>query len=132
MLHSDQIRHVVRDDADCWATLRCELWPEGKLDHRPEIEAFFLGTLKEPAAVLVAENLAGVMIGFAELSIRIDVTGLEGKRVGYVEGLYVRPEVRERGIARKLLEASRSWARQQKCQAFASDRGGRIVIDRSF
>src|SRR6266436_1008741 len=127
-----RIRRVVRADVDCWTTLRCELWPDGKGNHRSEIESFFAATLDEPAAVLVAESAAGVMVGFAELSMRANVTGLEGKRAGYVEGLYVRPEACKKGIARNLLQASRSWARQKKCQAFASDRAGRVVIDRNF
>jgi aminoglycoside 6'-N-acetyltransferase I len=101
-------------------------------DHQPEIASFFAGTLAEPTAVLMAENNAGMIVGFAELAIRDDVAGLEGKRVGYVEGLYVRPEFRRQGVATKLLRVSRSWARDEKCDGFASDRAGRIVIDRSF
>jgi hypothetical protein len=58
--------------------------------------------------------------------------GLEGKRVGCIEGLYIMPEVRPQGLARMLLQASRGWARQQRCAAFASDRSGRIVIDKRF
>ena len=81
---------------------------------------------------MVAEDVGGVLLGVVELSIRMDVPGLLGKRTGYVEGLYVNPEVRRRGIARKLLQASRLWAREQRCEAFASDRADRIVIDRSF
>jgi len=112
--------------------MRRELWPDGAEDHAPEIASFFAGRLEEPVAVLVAEGAAGALVGFAELSIREDVPGLEGKRAGYVEGLYVRPEVRRRGIARILLQASRKWARAQDCAAFASDRAGRIVEDKSF
>jgi aminoglycoside 6'-N-acetyltransferase I len=112
--------------------MRRELWPEGAEDHAPEIASFFAGTLPEPAAVIVAEDAGGVLLGVVELSIRTDVPGLLGKRTGYVEGLYVNPEVRQRGIARKLLQASRLWAREQRCEAFASDRADRIVIDRSF
>jgi len=74
----------------------------------------------------------GAIVGFAELAVRADVAGLEGKRVGYVEGLYVILEARQQGLARRLLQASRNWARQQKCAAFASDRAGRVVVDRSF
>ena len=54
-------------------------------------------------------------------------------RTGYVEGLYVTPEARSQGVVvLALLEASRSWARHQRCTAFASDRGDRIVVDRRF
>lgn len=129
---SVQIRHATREDAEVWEKLRCDLWPDGAADHATEIASFFAGTIEEPTAVLVAENDAGAIIGFAELSIRDDVAGLEGKRVGYVEGLYVPPKFRHHGIARKLLQASRSWARQEKCIGFASDRAGRIVIDPTF
>jgi len=127
-----RVRPVVRDDAATWESLRRDLWPEGAESHASEIESFFAGTLEEPAAVLVAEGLTRAIVGFAELSIRTDIPGLEGKRVGYVEGLYVIPAVRQQGIARKLLHASRGWARKQGCDAFASDRAERIVIDRSF
>jgi aminoglycoside 6'-N-acetyltransferase I len=112
--------------------MRRDLWPDGAGDHATEIAMFFAGSLKEPLAVLVVANPTGTIVGVAELSIRADLPGMEGKRVGYLEGLYIRPEVRHRGIVRRLLHASRNWARQQGCTAFASDRAGRIIIDRSY
>ena len=126
------VRNVTPADAPVWEAMRRDLWPNGAEDHAPEIATFFAGTLEEPSAAMVAENVAGVVVGFVELSIRTDVAGLEGKRTGYVEGLYVRPDARGQGVARKLLQASRNWARQQKCTAVASDRAGRVVIDKSF
>jgi aminoglycoside 6'-N-acetyltransferase I len=126
------IRPVTKQDAPVWEKLRQELWPDGAADHAPEIGDFFAGKLFEPVAVLVAETTVREIVGFAELSIRGDTPGREGKRVGYVEGLYVSPQVRHRGIAKRLLEAARAWASQQQCTAFASDRAGRIFIDRSF
>jgi GNAT superfamily N-acetyltransferase len=89
-----------------------ELWPDGAEHHAREIAMFFAGSLAEPIAVLVAESVPGPIVGFVELSIRTDVVGLEG-----VEGLYVVTEMRGHGIARKLLQASRSWAHQQECVA---------------
>lgn len=112
--------------------MRCELWPDGISDHGPEIASFFAGALEEPMAVLVAESASDGMVGFAEISIRTDLAGYEGKRVGYVEGLYVPPEFRARGVARKLLRSSWTWAREQECVAFASDRAERIIIDPRF
>jgi aminoglycoside 6'-N-acetyltransferase I len=125
------VREATPYDARVWEILRGELWPDGVEDHRPEIVSFFAGTLIEPTFVLMAER-SGTIVGFAELAVRDDVEGLEGRRVGYVEGLYVRPDFRQQGVATKLLRASRSWAREEKCDVFASDRAGRIVIDRSF
>jgi aminoglycoside 6'-N-acetyltransferase I len=126
------IRHITPADSSVWESMRCDLWPEGEAEHASEIASFFAGTLCEPAAVLVAEDEEGTIAGFAELSLRTDQSRLEGQRVGYVEGLYVRPELRGRNIARSLLKESRNWARQQGCTGFASDRADRIIIDRSF
>ena len=115
------------EDAAEWLAMRCELWPDGD-DHVVEIAAFFAGSLAEPEAVLVAED-DGLLIGGAELSLRRDVVGLEGKVTGYVEGLFVRPAFRGRDVALRLLRASQEWARGRGCVAFASDRAGRVVVD---
>jgi aminoglycoside 6'-N-acetyltransferase I len=124
------IRDIAMKDAAEWEAMRCELWPDGD-DHAAEIAAFFAGTLAEPEAVLVAED-GGLLIGFAELSVRRDVAGLEGKFTGYVEGLFVRPAFRGRGVALQLLRVSQEWARGRRCVAVASDRGGRVIVDRRF
>jgi aminoglycoside 6'-N-acetyltransferase I len=124
------IREVRPEDAAEWLAMRGELWPDGD-DHDVEIAAFFAGSLAEPEAVLVADD-DGLLIGVAELSVRRDVARLEGKITGYVEGLFVRPAFRGRRVAVRLLIASREWARGLGCVAFASDRGGRVVVDRGF
>ena len=124
------IREVRPDDVADWLAMRRELWPDGD-DHDMEIAAFFAGSLEEPEAVLVAEE-DGLLIGVAELSLRRDVAGLEGKLTGYVEGMFVRPAFRGRGVALRLLRASQDWARERGCLAFASDRAGRVVVDWEF
>jgi aminoglycoside 6'-N-acetyltransferase I len=126
------VRPIVPTDSDAWEKMRRCLWPDDPDSHTPEIAAFFAGQSIEPLSVLVAEDTAGGMVGFAELSIRTDLAGVEGERVGYVEGLFVSPDARHRRIARTLLQASRAWAREQGCTAFASDRADRIIIDKSF
>ena len=126
------IRPVSPADAAAWESLRRELWPAGAEDHSREISMFFAGHLQDVSAALMAESRSGVIVGFVELSIRDDVSGTGGARTGYVEGLYVSPLARCRGVARKLLQASQSWAHQQRCAAFASDRAGRIIVDKSF
>jgi aminoglycoside 6'-N-acetyltransferase I len=110
--------------------MRRELWPDGD-DHDVEIAAFFAGSLEEPEAVLVAED-DGLLIGVTELSLRRDVVGLEGNLTGYVEGLFVRPAFRGRDVALRLLRASQEWACSCGCVAFASDRAGRPIVDRTY
>jgi aminoglycoside 6'-N-acetyltransferase I len=124
------VREIRTEDAPEWLAMRRELWPDGD-DHDVEIAAFFAGSIEEPEAVLVVED-DGLLIGLAELSLRRDVVGLEGKLSGYVEGLLVRPAFRGRGVALRLLRASQEWARTLGCVAFASDRGGRVVVDWGF
>jgi aminoglycoside 6'-N-acetyltransferase I len=124
------IRDITVDDAAEWLAMRRELWHDGD-DHDVELAAFFAGSLEEPEAVLVVED-DGVLIGVAELSLRLDVAGLEGKLTGYMEGLFVRPAFRGRDVAWRLLIASREWARGRGCVAFASDRAGRVVVDWRF
>jgi aminoglycoside 6'-N-acetyltransferase I len=126
------VRPVRATDDKIWERLRCELWPDGQEDHAGEIATLFAGKAAEPDAVLIAKSPEGKVIGFAELAIRMNLPTLIGTRVGYVEGLYVISEVRGLGVTRSLLRASRDWARQQNCAAFASDRAERIIIDRRF
>jgi aminoglycoside 6'-N-acetyltransferase I len=114
------IRAVTRADAVAWFEMRCALWPEDPGTHRSEIERFFAGDRREPAEVLVAFD-GTVAVGFAELSIRNIVDGCSTGNVGYLEGWYVVPAARRRGVGRALLVAAESWARQQGCSEFASD-----------
>jgi aminoglycoside 6'-N-acetyltransferase I len=101
--------------------MRCALWPEGSQEeHRGEIDQFFGGQLREPLAVLLAED-SGRAVGFAELSIRAYAEGCHTDRVAYLEGWFVEPEARRQGIGRALIEAAEAWACNQGCSEFASD-----------
>lgn len=60
--------------------------------------------------------------GFAEASLRHDyVNGCETSPVAFLEGIYVAPEYRRRGIARALCDAVEEWALGHGCTEFASD-----------
>lgn len=60
--------------------------------------------------------------GFAQCQLRRDyVEGTDSSPVGYLEGIYVLPEVRNQGCARALLAHCEQWAREQGCTEFASD-----------
>lgn len=101
--------------------MRRALWPEGtKAEHRTEIDRFLAGEAEEPKAVLVAETTRR-LVGFAELSIRPYSEGCHGNRVAYLEGWFVVPEARGRGVGRALVTAAEEWGRAQGCTEFASD-----------
>lgn len=100
--------------------MRQRLWPSQPGEHEGEIEAFFRGELREPQAVLVVES-GGELVGFAEVSRRDYAEGCSSSPVGYLEGWYVAPGVRRRGLGRMLVRAAEDWAREKGCTEFASD-----------
>ena len=116
-------RPAIPRDADAWLQLRHALWPDGsQAEHRDDISRFFAGTFpREPWMVLLADSAAEGAVGFAELSIRPYAEGCGTSRVGYLEGWFVLPHVRGRGVGRALVVAAEEWARSQGCSEFASD-----------
>jgi len=117
-----RVRPVTERDADVWLELRRALWPEyGDDYHAPEIKQFFAGQLRMPLAVLLAEEENQSVLGFVELSIRPYAEGCSTDHVGYLEGWYVVPNARRRGVGRALVAAAEDWARAQGCTEFASD-----------
>lgn len=117
-------------DAEHWRRLREQLWEDE--DHAAEIAAFFRQELEEPVQVLIAWTTEGEAAAHVELSLRQDITGLEGVKTGYIEGLYVEPGHRSGGLVPLLLRASEHWAADQGCAAFASDRDDRVIVHRRF
>ena len=103
-----------------WSAMRAALWPHAP---RPELEREAAALLvKKPAAVAFLLRDAATAIGFAEATVRVDyVNGCSTSPVGFLEGLYVRPEWRRRGAARLLCRAVETWAREQGCSELASD-----------
>jgi aminoglycoside 6'-N-acetyltransferase I len=115
------VRAVRKDDAEVWRRMREALWPDDGQSHACEIQEFFAGTLHMPLEVLLALNEDGAVLGFAELSIRPYAEDCVTDRVAYLEGWYVVPEARRRGIGRALVEAAERWAVAQGCTEFGSD-----------
>ena len=113
------VRRATLADASSLARLRHALWPDSsETEHRHDVERFFAGA--QAAPILVAEDRSG-LLGFAELSIRPYAEGCQTDRVGFLEGWFVVPEARHRGIGRKLVAAGERWARSVGCTEFASD-----------
>ncbi len=115
---------IRRADAGCIASLaelRTALWPgEDVAAHLGEA----LGALGQPnrAIAFLALDAGGTAIGFAEASVRHDyVNGTDGSPVGFLEGLYVVPAARHRGVGRALVAAVERWVRDRGCTELASD-----------
>lgn len=108
-------------DEPGWLDLRLTLWPDAtRQEHVEEMREF----LKEPDRYgqFVCLDDDGNSVGFIEVSLRHDyVNGTESSPVGFIEGLYVRPESRRLGKGKELMAAAESWARKKGCTELASD-----------
>ena len=115
------IRKAEQKDLEPLTSLMLALWPE----HRREaLQAEISALLQREDAALFLTCEDGADVAFAQCQLRRDyVEGTESTPVGYLEGIYVAREYRNRGIARKLLAACEGWAAAQGCKEFASDCG---------
>jgi aminoglycoside 6'-N-acetyltransferase I len=114
------IHPVEPKDTENWLAMRTALWPDtDEARHREE-----MATMRSDAsryAVFVGEGPDGGLIGFSEVSLREWAEGCLSSPVGYLEGWFVAPQARGRGIGRKLLQAAEEWARSRGCTEMASD-----------
>lgn len=61
-------------------------------------------------------------IGFTQCQLRNDyVEGTSTTPVGYLEGIFIMKNYRNRGYARGLLNECEMWAKDNGCKEFASD-----------
>jgi aminoglycoside 6'-N-acetyltransferase I len=114
------IETVTLNDRDVWLDMRGQLWP-GSRTHGRDADRFFSGHAREPLAVLLAKDENGRALGFAEISIRSYAEGCTTDNVAFLEGWFVLPNARGRGVGRALVAACEQWARSQGCSEFASD-----------
>jgi aminoglycoside 6'-N-acetyltransferase I len=106
-------------DLDDWAGLRCLLWPELGID---ESRAEARELLSRRSVAYLARTPGAGAVGFAEATVRVDyVNGCTTSPVAFLEGIYVIPQFRRRGVARLLTEAVEEWAARMGCSELASD-----------
>jgi aminoglycoside 6'-N-acetyltransferase I len=117
------IRPIERGDTAPWAALRGRLWPDADPDDLlRETQAYVAGN--SPfigAAWLEGGEDATEPLGFIEVGVRAFSDGCDSMPVPHVEGWYVEPSARGRGIGRGLMRAAEEWARAQGFRELASD-----------
>lgn len=113
------IRKAKTEDLFPLTDLALKLWPG---HDREELAQEMKMLLDKPDAALFLAYFREDAVGFAQCQLRQDyVEGTETSPVGYLEGIFVAPEHRRQGVARRLLAACKDWARQCGCQEFGSD-----------
>lgn len=124
------VRSLNESDLSEWLRLRKMLWDELSEDeHKTEMLDIYEHS--DFQFVAVADVGDGRLGGFLEASIRPFVEDCETDNVGYLEGWYVEPELRRRGVGRELVLAAEDWARRQGCVEMASDSevGNELSLD---
>jgi aminoglycoside 6'-N-acetyltransferase I len=115
------IRPVTAADVGAWAAMRAALWLDADpAELRREADAFATGEkLATPHVVFIAEDESP--IGFLELSVRSYANGCDSMPVPFIEGWYVKPGARRRGVGRALILAAEDWSRERGFVEIGSD-----------
>lgn len=108
-------------DQPGWLEGRMALWPgEEASAHRHDMASYLAAP--ERYCQFVAYDDGGAAMGFAEASVRSDyVNGTESSPVAFLEGIYVAPAYRRRGVAGHLVAMVERWARDRGFSELASD-----------
>lgn len=102
-----------------YARLRAQMWQLDPEVNREEVEKQLED--QENWAIFVACEEGRGCVAFLEVWLREYAEGASSSPVGYLEGWYVEPEFRCKGIGRMLVEAGEDWARSAGCTEMASD-----------
>jgi aminoglycoside 6'-N-acetyltransferase I len=102
-----------------WLALRLARWPDAS---ETEHVTGMVDAIARGHYVRLAVTADGSALGFVEASKRTDyVNGTSSSPVAFLEGLYVVPAARRKGIARTLVESVVTWASHEGCSELASD-----------
>lgn len=102
-----------------WLELRLALWPDCLHDESDQDITEILRNARLSAFLAIDKN--GISVGFMEVSTRDYVDGATTSPVGYVEGIYIRPTHRHKGIGTQLVRAAEAWTRSRGLSELGSD-----------
>lgn len=113
------IKKAAIEDAKTVASLAIEMWKSHTIE---ELTEEFYDYINKDSRVTFLAILDGCVIGFAQCGLRHDyVEGTDTSPVGYLEGIFVAEEYRNRGVAKDMMKDCQEWAKAQGCSEFASD-----------
>jgi aminoglycoside 6'-N-acetyltransferase I len=115
------IEQCVTIEHHGWLSLRTALWPDAdSSEHLSEMALFCAAP--DRFAQFIAYDDSRVPLGLIEVALRSDyVNGTSTSPVAFLEGIYVIPSGRKRGVARALVANAERWALSAGCSEFASD-----------
>jgi aminoglycoside 6'-N-acetyltransferase I len=115
-----KIVEITQDNFNEWLDLALKLWPDYSSIEMQDILTEILDSDRETAFIMRDDN--GKAIAFMNLSLRSEyVPEATRSPVGYIEGIYVKDEYRDRGFGKAMVEYAEQWALTQGCIELASD-----------
>lgn len=113
---------MTEADREVWIEMYCQLFPsESRVGMSLEIDRI----LKAPARAGYCAERDGQILGFAEYNLREFANGCVSQPVPFLEGIWVRPEVRSQGVAKLLMQHLEGVARSRGFHEFGSD----VLVD---
>lgn len=113
------VKKAEKSNLESAVNLALALWESSSVN---ELTDEFIDTFADNESEIFLKTENGTPIGFAQCSLRHDyVEGTESSPVGYLEGIYIKDEFRNKGYAKELLRACEDWAKNKGCSEFASD-----------
>jgi aminoglycoside 6'-N-acetyltransferase I len=114
------IRRADEADWPLWAALLAKLHPDQcAADFEQELAT--LTALPDPYVGFLAFAPDGEVAGMIDARVRNYVEGAPDLRAAFIEDLWVELEHRRHGVARQLLKAVESWARDEGMVWLGSD-----------
>lgn len=113
------VRKAKRNDLEILANLAVQLWDDSSVN---DLINEFSELISNENAQFFLKFENDIPVGFAQCQLRFDyVEGTETSPVGYLEGIFVKKEYRNKGYAKELLKKCEAWAKSKGCREFASD-----------
>lgn len=109
-----------KKDLESLVQMGLKLWKDyEEIELKHQLEIVYSSDNQQ---ILIAKSVQELYVGFSIFSIRKDyVEGSEKSPTGYLEGIYVEPEFRHRGIAKKFVQLGEQWLKANSCSQIGSD-----------
>lgn len=112
---------ISKEDFNEWLELGVALWPNYK-NKKDELKQKFNDILESSKETAFLYKDGKESIAFINISIRSDyVQGSNTSSVGYIEGIYVDPKYRKKGLAKELIKIAEQWLLKNGCKEVGSD-----------
>lgn len=126
-----KIKEITKKDFSEWVKMGLLFWPKHTEEKVRKEFKRILNSKKEKSFIDADNNRS--FLGFINISIRNDyVEGSATSPVGYIEGIYVKKEYREKGIAKLLLKEAEKWFVKKGLSEVGSDAEVNNIISQKF